>query len=64
VHVWRGHGLGRDLIVASLLALQRRGMTEAVLGVDSDSLTGALRLYETTGFRTIARDMVMRKPFP
>ena len=60
---WRGCGLGRALIVESLQALRARGMTEAVLGVDSDSLTGALRLYERVGFRTIAQDMVLRKPF-
>ena len=60
---WRGCGLGRALIVESLRVLRARGMTEAVLGVDSDSLTGALRLYVSVGFRTIAQDMVMRKPF-
>jgi ribosomal protein S18 acetylase RimI-like enzyme len=60
---WRGRGLGRALIVESLRVLREHGMTEAVLGVDSDSLTGALRLYESAGFRTIAQDWILRKPF-
>lgn len=59
----RGRGLGRALLVACLRLLRGRGMTEAVLGVDSDSPTGALRLYESAGFRTISQDRVLRKPF-
>jgi mycothiol synthase len=59
---WRGRGLGRAMIVASLKILREAGMTEAVLGVDSDSLTGALRLYESVGFQIIAKDWIARKP--
>ena len=35
-----------------------RGMTEAALGVDSESLTGALRVYESVGFRAVRRDAI------
>ncbi len=47
---WRGIGLGRALVTASLHALRDAGMDEAWLGVDGANATGALRLYEVTGF--------------
>ena len=59
---WRKRGLGRAMIVESLRLLRAHGMTEAVLGVDSDGQNGALRLYESVGFRTIAQDRIYRKP--
>ena len=58
---WRGRGLGRALLVNSMTALRRRGMTEAVLGVDTENPTGALKLYESVGFRAINKDAVYRK---
>ena len=39
-------------------------MTEAALGLDSESLTGALRVYESLGFRSARRDSVWRKAMP
>jgi mycothiol synthase len=59
---WRGCGLGRALLVRSLDVLRERGMTEAALRVDTDNLSGALRLYEGVGFRAISRDVIYRKP--
>src|SRR5579859_892326 len=59
---WRQHGLGRALLVAGLHALRERGQTEAELGVDSENLSGALRLYESVGFRQIDHGMVLTKP--
>jgi mycothiol synthase len=59
---WRRRGLARALIVESLRALKARGMTEAALGVDTENLSGALRLYEGLGFRAVQRNMVYRKP--
>jgi mycothiol synthase len=59
---WRKHGLGRALLVASLGALRSRGQTEVELGVDAENLTGALRLYESVGFRPINHGMVFTKP--
>ena len=58
---WRGRGLGRALLVNSLIVLRERGMTEAVLGVDAENPNGALKLYESVGFRTINKDAVYRK---
>jgi mycothiol synthase len=58
---YRRQGLGRALLVAGLDALQREGMDWAMLGVDSENLTGALRLYEGVGFRTTKRYVDYRK---
>ena len=49
---WRGRGLARALMATSMETLRARGMSEVELGVDAQSLTGALRLYEGLGFRT------------
>jgi ribosomal protein S18 acetylase RimI-like enzyme len=37
-------------------------MTEAALGVDAQNETGALRLYETMGFRAVFREVEWRRP--
>jgi ribosomal protein S18 acetylase RimI-like enzyme len=58
---WRGRGVGRALLVNSMMALRERGMTEAVLGVDTENPTGALKLYESVGFRAINKDAIYRK---
>lgn len=58
---WRGRGLARTLLVNGLQALRERGMTEAVLGVDAENLTGATRLYESVGFKVLNKDAVYRK---
>ena len=47
---WRGRGLASALIAHSLHAFVAAGLTHASIGVDSDSLTGAIRLYKTLGF--------------
>jgi mycothiol synthase len=58
---WRKRGLGRALLVRSMHAIKERGMTEVILEVDTDNLTGALRLYEGVGFRTLSQDAIYRK---
>jgi mycothiol synthase len=60
---WRRRGLARSLLVKSLSAIKERGMTEAALGVDTQNLTGALRLYESVGFRSIQCFTIYQKPF-
>ena len=60
---WRKRGLARGLIVQSLHAIKERGMQEAALGVDSENISGALRLYESCGFQTVKRNAAFRKPF-
>ncbi|MCE9621840.1 MAG: GNAT family N-acetyltransferase [Actinomycetia bacterium] len=49
---WRGRGVASALIVRSLHAFAAAGLTHASIGVDSDSLTGAVRLYKSLGFTT------------
>jgi mycothiol synthase len=58
---WRRRGLARALIADSLRELRARGMTEAALGVDTENQTGALRLYESLGFRVVKRNTIYRK---
>jgi len=58
---YRGRGLARALLVDSMKAMRERGMTEAVLGVDAENPTGALRLYESVGFRVLNKDAIYQK---
>ncbi len=59
---WRKRGLARALIMRSLQMFKDRGFTEAALGVDAENLSGALRLYESCGFRAVKRESLYRKP--
>jgi mycothiol synthase len=59
---WRKKGLARALLARSFKVLKDRGMTEAALGVDAENISGALRLYESMGFRTVKRHATYRKP--
>lgn len=58
---YRRRGLARALIVRSLRDQRDRGMTESALGVDSENLTGATRVYEDCGFRTVKSHAIYRK---
>jgi mycothiol synthase len=60
---WRRRGLARALIARSLALHRERGMTSASLGVDADNPSGALGLYEGTGFKVDYRSAAWRKPF-
>jgi len=59
---YRRRGLARSLLVQSLAAVRDRGMTEAALGVSTENLHGALRLYESVGFQRIRLWTTYRKP--
>lgn len=59
---YRKQGLAHSLIAASLHAIRERGMQEAALHVDTENLSGALRLYESLGFRPVSRHSTYRKP--
>ncbi|HUP27801.1 MAG TPA: GNAT family N-acetyltransferase [Chloroflexia bacterium] len=54
---WRRMGLGRSLLLHGLHSLRSAGMDTALLGVDSESPTGANRLYESVGFRVRSREV-------
>jgi ribosomal protein S18 acetylase RimI-like enzyme len=59
---YRGRGLARSLLVSGMQVLRERGMTEAVLGVDAENPTGALKLYESVGYRILNKDAIYQKP--
>jgi GNAT superfamily N-acetyltransferase len=59
---WRKRGLARALIARSLLVQKEHGMTESALGVDSQNLSGATRIYEECGFRVVRQSTIYRKP--
>ncbi len=49
----RGRGVATALIADVLRAAAERDCQGAALGVDTENVTGALRLYEALGFRTV-----------
>jgi ribosomal protein S18 acetylase RimI-like enzyme len=59
---WRKQGLAKALIARSMRLLQEQSMTEAGLGVDAQNPNGALRLYESLGFRATKKFMTYEKP--
>ena len=59
---FRRRGLARALIARSLRVQKQAGMTESALGVDSENLSGATRVYEDCGFRVVKRNTIYKKP--
>lgn len=59
---YRRLGLARALIAESLRVQKARGLTESALMVDSESITGATRLYEACGFAVANRSADYQKP--
>ena len=49
---WRGRGIGRALMLQECAELRRRGVPAAYFAVDAANPTGALRLFESIGFRS------------
>lgn len=49
----RGRGLGRGLLITAVRAGIELGCTEVGLGVDTDNVTGAGRIYESAGFQVV-----------
>jgi len=54
---WRQRGLGLALLQHAFGLFWARGVTAIDLGVDAESLTGAMRLYERAGMR-VAREFL------
>jgi len=48
---WRQRGIAKALIVRSMHMHKAIGMTEVGLGVDTNNLSGALKLYEGLGYK-------------
>ena len=58
---WRRRGLARALLVRSIQMFRAMDMAETALGVDTQNPSGALRLYESLGYREIQRHTVYDK---
>jgi mycothiol synthase len=58
---WRKLGLARSLLVQSMKMFKEMGMTETALGVDSENISGATRLYEGVGYRKVKQQIIFRK---
>lgn len=58
---WRRKGIATALLLTCLGELYCRGRRRAALDVDTDSLTGATRLYERVGFRPVRQAVALEK---
>lgn len=54
---WRGRGVASALIERAIEAFREEGLTDASLGVDADSPTGAAGLYRSLGFDLVRRSI-------
>jgi mycothiol synthase len=59
---WRKLGLARSLLVQSMQMFKEMGMTKTALSVDSQNISGALRLYEGVSYRKVKQQTIYRKP--
>jgi len=64
LRAWRGRGIASALIAASLHRFAAAGLTHATIEVDSDSPTGAGRLYRSLGFEPAEQSAVYQVPVP
>ncbi len=58
---WRKRGVATALLCASMHAFKAEGLQHAMLGVDTQNLSGALRVYEGVGFKPIKRYIQFEK---
>ncbi len=58
---WRRRGLGQALLEHAFAEFRRRGLGRAGLGVDADSPTGAVGLYERAGMQVSRRYVIVEK---
>ena len=59
---WRKRGIATALLCASMRAFKASGLDYAMLGVDTENPTGALRVYERLGFSQVNRLISFEKP--
>jgi ribosomal protein S18 acetylase RimI-like enzyme len=59
---WRKRGVASALLCQSMRAFKAEGLDYAMLGVDTENPTGALRLYERLGFAQVKRFIAFEKP--
>jgi ribosomal protein S18 acetylase RimI-like enzyme len=58
---WRKRGVATALLCASMHAFKAERLQHAMLGVDTENLTGALRVYEGVGFKSVKRYIQFEK---
>lgn len=58
---WRKRGLARALLMRSLQMFKEMGMSEAMLGVDTQNPSGAFILYESCGFKPTLISVIYEK---
>lgn len=58
---FRKIGLGRAMLLAGLHRLKAAGVETAILGVDADNQSGAIKLYESVGFHNIRNSIAYVK---
>jgi ribosomal protein S18 acetylase RimI-like enzyme len=58
---WRKRGVATAMLYAAMHAFKAAGLKHAMLGVDTENLTGALRVYENAGFRPVKRYVQYQK---
>ncbi len=51
---WRGQGVAKALLSASMRSYVEAGLEAAGLGVDNDNPSGGFQLYESLGFRSVS----------
>jgi mycothiol synthase len=61
---WRRRGLAGALLSEIMTTASGAGVEFMGLGVDADSLTGAVGVYERVGFEVESRFIAFRKPVP
>ncbi|MGA9162373.1 MAG: GNAT family N-acetyltransferase [Actinomycetota bacterium] len=59
---WRGRGIASALLRRAFATFASRGLSRVMLNVDSENSTGAVRLYERVGMRTVRGWDVYEKP--
>jgi len=59
---WRKRGIASALLCETMRAFKAAGLDYASLGVDTESQTGALHIYERLGFTVIKRSFSFTKP--
>lgn len=58
---WRKRGVATALLCAAMHAFKAEGLQHAMLGVDTENLSGALRVYERVGFKPVKRFLQFEK---
>jgi mycothiol synthase len=58
---YRRKGIGTRLMLYGLEWLKAKGMTRAILGVEDDNPTQAMRLYDKLGFKVKRREVILER---